>query len=214
VLNKLWLVLFPLQHKSLKRRIHRQGDGDVYLPPRDDINAPDLYVPTMAFVSYVLAVAFLMGEPWSFSPELVSQQFSNSLLALVFEAAFFKAGFYFLSNAPVSLLDIVAYCGYKYVGITISVLTGFLMGAIGYYVVLLATSVAMATFIVKTFRLIAPSGQQGGAAGAANARNYFLLAAGAAQFILFYLLGHLAKSPTAALVGVGQGALLVEAPKL
>ena len=64
VRNKLLLVLFPLQHKSLKRRIHRQGDGDVYLPPRDDVNAPDLYVPTMAFVSYVVVVAFLMGEPW------------------------------------------------------------------------------------------------------------------------------------------------------
>lgn len=72
--------------------------------------------------------------------------------------------------------------------ITISVLVGFVIGAIGYYAVLLATSVAMATFIVKTFRLIAPAAQQGGAAGAANARNYFLLAAGAAQFVLFYLL--------------------------
>lgn len=76
----------------------------------------DLYIPTMSFVSYVLVVAFLMGEPWSFSPEVVGQQFSNSFLALCFEVAFFKAGFYFLSNATVSILDIVAYCGYKYVG--------------------------------------------------------------------------------------------------
>ena len=61
--------------------------GESYLPPRDDINAPDLYIPvslllftlcslgvthslsspqTMAFVSYVLVVAFLMGEAWQY----------------------------------------------------------------------------------------------------------------------------------------------------
>ena len=80
----------------MKRRIHRQvvraahrpradvapvdapqGDGDVYLPPRDDINAPgaarssssraprdaapDLYIPSMAFVSYVLVVVVVVA---------------------------------------------------------------------------------------------------------------------------------------------------------
>ena len=109
VRNKLRLVLFPLRHKSWNRRIHRQQDSESYLPPRDDINAPDLYIPTMAFVSYVLIVAFLMGEAWHFSPEVVGEQFSSSLMALVFEVVFVKAGFYFLSSASVPLYDVIGY---------------------------------------------------------------------------------------------------------
>jgi len=189
VINKIRLVLFPLRHKSWKRRIHRQAEGESYLPPRDDINAPDLYIPTMAFVSYVLVVAFLMGEAWHFSPEVVGEQFSNSILALCFEAAFVKAGFYFLSNASVPLLDVISYCGYKYVGITLSVLIGFVFGSYVYYACLLATGVGMATFVVKTLRLAAPASGAG-----SNARNYFLLGVAALQVLLFYVLGHLVES--------------------
>lgn len=29
--------------------------------PRTDINAPDLYLPTMAFVTYVLLTGYFMG---------------------------------------------------------------------------------------------------------------------------------------------------------
>jgi hypothetical protein len=196
VANKLRLVLLPLQHKSWKRRIHRQADGERYLAPRDDINAPDLYIPSMAFVTYVLIVAFLMGEPWHFSPEVVADQFSKSLMALVFEVAFVKAGFYFLSSASVPLLDIVSYCGYKYVGISISVLVGFLLGSKWcYYAALALTGIGMATFVVKSFRLAAPPataahGAPNPAHANNNTRNYFLLACGIVQLVLFYFLGH------------------------
>lgn len=32
-----------------------------YLPPNQDRNAPDLYIPVMAFVTYVLLIAFFKG---------------------------------------------------------------------------------------------------------------------------------------------------------
>jgi len=48
----------------------KQGGGDYgdaavmksgYYSPRDDINAPDLYIPTMAFISYILLIGLAMG---------------------------------------------------------------------------------------------------------------------------------------------------------
>jgi hypothetical protein len=47
VLRKLRLVLFPWRHKPWART-RRSGDagGDGWMPPRDDINAPDLYIPS------------------------------------------------------------------------------------------------------------------------------------------------------------------------
>lgn len=38
-----------------------QGQQESYCPPRDDINAPDLYIPAMAFVTHVLLVGLNTG---------------------------------------------------------------------------------------------------------------------------------------------------------
>lgn len=48
----------------------KQGGGDYgdavvsksgFYAPRDDINAPDLYIPSMAFISYILLIGLAMG---------------------------------------------------------------------------------------------------------------------------------------------------------
>lgn len=50
VLRKIRLVLFPWRHKPWART-RRSGDAgsDGWQPPREDINAPDLYIPSMCF---------------------------------------------------------------------------------------------------------------------------------------------------------------------
>lgn len=36
-------------------------DQNTPVQPRDDLNAPDLYIPSMGYVSYVLLAGFLLG---------------------------------------------------------------------------------------------------------------------------------------------------------
>ncbi len=79
VLRKLKIIMMPLSHKvfcdandvyllqSWKRERSdggMEGDGSVpvYKPARDDINAPDLYIPVMAFVTYILLMGYSMGR--------------------------------------------------------------------------------------------------------------------------------------------------------
>ena len=48
VLHKLQLLLFPWRHKPWSRQSRRNevsGAMEGYKPPREDINAPDLYIP-------------------------------------------------------------------------------------------------------------------------------------------------------------------------
>ena len=46
VIRKLRLVVFPWRHKPWTRKIRRSETGiGEYQPPRDDLNAPDLYIP-------------------------------------------------------------------------------------------------------------------------------------------------------------------------
>lgn len=66
VLQKTLLILFPFRHKSWHRTLMNTAvDGkaqqETYSPPRDDINAPDLYVPAMAFVTYMIIIGVHAG---------------------------------------------------------------------------------------------------------------------------------------------------------
>ncbi|KAK2506996.1 hypothetical protein MC885_005180, partial [Smutsia gigantea] len=50
VAKKLGLLVFPYTHQNWEVQYSR----DMPLPSRQDLNAPDLYIPTMAFITYVL----------------------------------------------------------------------------------------------------------------------------------------------------------------
>jgi protein transport protein YIF1 len=48
VLRKLQLLIFPWRHKPWSRQMRRNEVSaavEGYKPPREDINAPDLYIP-------------------------------------------------------------------------------------------------------------------------------------------------------------------------
>ncbi len=46
--------------------------GHKYLPPKQDINAPDLYIPTMAVGTYALLVCFAAAAAAKFKPEVMT----------------------------------------------------------------------------------------------------------------------------------------------
>ncbi|KAJ3380176.1 hypothetical protein HDU92_006146 [Lobulomyces angularis] len=65
VLSKILLLVFPFRHKSWTRLVNRSeqnGEMEGYKVPREDINAPDIYIPVMSFVTYVLLVAVKLGS--------------------------------------------------------------------------------------------------------------------------------------------------------
>lgn len=185
VYHKLKLLLFPINHKDWKRRILRQADKEVFLPPRDDINAPDLYIPLMAFVTYVLMIGFVLGSNFSFTPEVLGITATSGIAMLSFEVVLIKFGFYLLNSLTVPILDILAYCGYKYVGINITILGGLIFGRLAYYALMIVTSIFMAIFMVRTLRLAFIEGSYG---QGNKTRNYFLFGIGVLQlFIQYYL---------------------------
>jgi len=63
-----------------------------------------------------------------------------------------KAGMWFTRLPSVPVLDLVAFTGYKYFGLTINTVMGLLGGALLYYLVLLFTASAMAYFMHKTMQ--------------------------------------------------------------
>jgi len=157
VINKLKILLCPYIHSNYPRQsVPKPDTGEIVpLPPRDDINAPDLYIPTMAFVTYVLIVGLTYGLNNRFSPDLLGTTASLALIVLLLEILVIKLGFYLLNTRfSIPIFDIVAFCGYKFVGIVVNTTIGMILGRFLYYVAFIYTSFSMAYFMLRTLRLL------------------------------------------------------------
>lgn len=124
VISKLFLVLFPWRHKPWTRRQATGPSGQEawYLPPRDDINSPDMYIPVMSLVTYIFLQALISGLKGQFQPELFGYIATTALVAVIVEILGLKLGCYLLSISNESqLLDLVAYSGYKFVGVIVTI---------------------------------------------------------------------------------------------
>lgn len=126
VINKLFLVLFPWRHKpwSRKQAVGPSGQEGWYLPPRDDVNSPDMYIPVMSVVTYIFLRTLIAGLRGEFQPELFGYIATTAVVVVGVEILGLKLGCYLLNISNTSqLLDLVAYSGYKFVGVitTISI---------------------------------------------------------------------------------------------
>lgn len=157
VIRKLILILFPYTHKEWMVKYDQESP----VQPRYDVNAPDLYIPSMGYVTYVLLAGFMLGLQQRFSPEQISIQASSALAYIIFEMALYLATLY-VTNTGLSLrtLDLLAFSGYKYTTMIGSLLGALAAGPTGYHCALVYCSVALSYFLVKTLRLQLLSGSQ------------------------------------------------------
>ncbi|KAF2403198.1 ER to Golgi transport protein-like protein Yif1 [Trichodelitschia bisporula] len=134
VINKLFLVLFPWRHRpwSRQQRLSHNGQDGFFLPPREDVNSPDMYIPVMAFVTYILLSTLLAGLHGAFHPELLGSAATYAFLVVVFEILVIKLAIYLLGiNSESQLLDLLAYSGYKFVGIIVTLTATEMLGGMG-----------------------------------------------------------------------------------
>uniref|UniRef100_A0A8D0NRZ6 Protein YIF1 n=1 Tax=Sus scrofa TaxID=9823 RepID=A0A8D0NRZ6_PIG len=107
----------------------------------------------MAFITYVLLAGMALGIQKRFSPEVLGLCASTALVWVVMEVLALLLGIYLATvHSDLSTFHLLAYSGYKYVGMILSVLTGLLFGSDGYYVALAWTSSALMYFIVSLGR--------------------------------------------------------------
>jgi hypothetical protein len=105
VRTKLTRVLFPFTYKKWQRAPPSSADEEgPYAPPASDSNAPDLYIPLMAFVTYVLATGLLQGIGMKFHPEVLSDVMSRSVVLLTLEVLLLRGAMYLVGVPNVHLV--------------------------------------------------------------------------------------------------------------
>ncbi|KAJ5100533.1 ER to Golgi transport protein Yif1 [Penicillium angulare] len=174
VLSKIALVLFPWRHKPWSRQqarmpatagpngqIVQQQYSSMFLPPRDDLNSPDMYIPVMALVTYILLSVLLAGFRGNFHPELLGSITTTAIAVIIFEILCLKMAMYILTiNNDSQLLDLVAYSGYKFVGIIMTLVASEILtpgrgtgGWVG-WTVFIYTFSANAFFLLRSLKYV------------------------------------------------------------
>ena len=133
VLSKLKLLFFPFRHQSWARIVRRAADESAptvvgYAPAREDLNATDLYIPVMSYVTYVLLYGATLGFNHKFTPDVLGITATSAFITVLFEVFLMKLGMYLLSiQTDVGVLDLLAYFGYQFVAINTLVSVKFFL---------------------------------------------------------------------------------------
>ena len=130
------------------------NDTHRFALPTVDENAPDLYLPSMTLITYVLLAALCYGTAGKFNPEVLPDVTTKCFVTQLLEVLAIRCGFYMM-QAPVDVLDLFAYTGYKYLGLCVNMVAGIFLsqfgfGAKAYYVFFLWTASAASYFMLKT----------------------------------------------------------------
>jgi hypothetical protein len=210
VLHKLYILLLPFLHRSWKRQhvdpngqtpmdsldpaLYSQPSG-VPRPPSEDVNAPDLYIPTMAFFTYIILMSYQYASSHAtktFDPELIGVLASSTLVLLILETAVIRLGLYLISAEQMPhLLDLVAFISYKFVhSIVILLLCVLTDSAMLFYSAILVLGGLHGLFMMRTMkRAMTPviDAQTLQTQGAMKS-NYFLLLVGGLQIVVVAVL--------------------------
>eukprot|EP01038_Epipyxis_sp_PR26KG_P013038 gene13038-17474_t len=195
VLKKLQYLLYPMSNKVWFRipadDFARGDESEVssrkWALPKQDPNAPDLYIPLMSFVTYVLLYGLCkglgLGSSIIFTPELLIQAVWRCLLIQIIESGLIKLGVNSM-NINISFLDIFSYTGYKYVGLCLNTISRLLGRSIN-FIVILYTAFMLGFFVLKTMAAVIPPVTNG---NTIPPRHLVLLSIAAMQFFVLLLL--------------------------
>uniref|UniRef100_A0A224XEM5 Protein YIF1 n=1 Tax=Panstrongylus lignarius TaxID=156445 RepID=A0A224XEM5_9HEMI len=148
-IKKLKLLLFPYYNTSWSPKVFR---GQPALP-KEDVNSPDLYIPLMAYITFVLLAGYMIGKQSGFRPEILGVLATQALGYLLIELAFQLIILYITNlQTCLSTWDLVAFSGYKFVGIIVALLMNTLFNRLGYYICVVYCGISLAFFMIRSLK--------------------------------------------------------------
>ncbi|KAM9257788.1 LOW QUALITY PROTEIN: protein YIF1B-B-like [Morus bassanus] len=152
----------------------------------------------MAFITYILVAGLALGTQNRFSPDSLGLQASSALAWLIVEVLAVLLSLYLVTvNTDLTTIDLLAFAGYKYVGMIIGLISGLLFGRTGYYVVLSWCCLSIFVFMIRTLRLklLSEAAAEGVLVrGAKNQlRMYLTMAIAGQPLFMYWLTYHLLR---------------------
>lgn len=132
VLRKMAWQLVPLSSTKKKTGAELDSEKDwtarVFEGLEVEIEEPDMYIPTMGFVTYVLLCGLVCGLRNKFTPETLSATITYSLVALILETTAVKAALFMAGAASAPIVDVAGLLAYKFFYLSLHIICGLLVG--------------------------------------------------------------------------------------
>mmetsp|Transcript_78239 Transcript_78239/g.198860 ORF Transcript_78239/g.198860 Transcript_78239/m.198860 type:complete len:333 (-) Transcript_78239:147-1145(-) len=93
-----------------------------------EIEEPDLYIPIMGFVTYVLLCGLIRGLQDTFHPDVISATITFAMVALVVETTVAKAVLFTAGAVNTPAVDLAALLGYKFFYLSLHIFFGLILG--------------------------------------------------------------------------------------
>lgn len=138
VLRKAAWQLVPtntLKKKSTDGELGAEKDWTtrMYEGLEVDIEEPDMYIPAMAFATYVLLCGMIKGLQESFHPDVLYSCISFAIIILVLEVTVAKAALFMAGAVNAPVFDLAALFGYKFLYLCLHCMFGLLLSAQGFF---------------------------------------------------------------------------------
>eukprot|EP00928_Gymnodinium_smaydae_P033672 TRINITY_DN24056_c0_g1_i1.p1 TRINITY_DN24056_c0_g1~~TRINITY_DN24056_c0_g1_i1.p1 ORF type:complete len:370 (+),score=74.54 TRINITY_DN24056_c0_g1_i1:112-1110(+) len=162
VLRKMVWQLLPM---PVPKKKHGELGGSqdwsarVYEGLEVNVEEPDLYIPTMSFVTYVLLCGIVRGIQEQFQPDVLSATVTFALCMLALELVAFKAVL-MLSGASPPTIDLAAVLAYKYFYLSLQIIFGLVLGwgwkptGFFYYLISVALTASCGAALWQTLRRV------------------------------------------------------------
>ncbi|GMH43069.1 hypothetical protein BSKO_10991 [Bryopsis sp. KO-2023] len=154
VRTKVLMVLAPYLGRWNYSRVPEQiPGGPKYRPPRADVNCPDLYIPLMAFFTYILMASIPKVQSNEFTPEVMYTKAYRGLVGWACHAIVIKGVVMAMSlPSSISMVESACYSGYVFVLLclnAVAVISKVNFAGLG---ACIYSSLCMAVFLVKSFK--------------------------------------------------------------
>ena len=162
------------------------------LQPRFEKNAPDMYIPSMAFLTYVVMASMVLCTQGKFVPEQLHVTASSSITYGIIELIIHCITLYLMQiETSLRILDVLAYCSYKFVGMNAALLMSLMFSRYGYYLILMYFSGSFGFFLMRSLNhRIVPEGSKSYSFDINKRRLHFILFIASVQPILMWWLSH------------------------
>lgn len=133
VLRKVLWQIVPLtstKKKSSEGELGSEKDWTVrvYEGLEVDVEEPDLYIPTMGFVTYVILCGLVRGIQEQFTPDTISSTMTFAIVLLVLETTVAKSVLFMSGAVNAPTVDLAALLGYKFFYLSLQLLLGLTLG--------------------------------------------------------------------------------------
>lgn len=153
VFQKLKIIVLPWLHGDWMLKY--QTDANTPIAPRDDVNAHDMYIPTMAFITYILLAGLSLGTEGQFKPEVLGEIMSAAIGWVVLEVLLtIFALFIIQAKTDLNYLDILSFSGYKFVPMIFAIGGGIFFHSHAVFLIIgLYGMAALCYFLINSLKI-------------------------------------------------------------